>query len=104
MKITPASYVNNFGRAFTTQEKKAYASLLQDARDTLQIKDTSAIVFDFNVPSNKGENVLLSPACASFDMFKNFEQRGKVFCKIVRELEKSENRKIPNKKNKENKI
>lgn len=30
-----------------------------------------------------GYNVLLSPACASFDMFKDFEERGKVFKEIV---------------------
>lgn len=33
-----------------------------------------------------GEIVLLSPACASWDMFKNFEERGDLFKKIVREL------------------
>lgn len=33
-----------------------------------------------------GYNVLLSPACASFDMFKNFEQRGEVFKQIVAHL------------------
>lgn len=32
------------------------------------------------------DSVLLSPACASFDMFKNFEHRGNVFTKIVEEL------------------
>ena len=30
-----------------------------------------------------GWNVLLSPACASFDMFKDFEERGRVFKEIV---------------------
>ena len=36
--------------------------------------------------ADKNENVLLSPACASFDLFKNFEDRGMQFKKAVREL------------------
>lgn len=32
------------------------------------------------------DSVLLSPACASFDMFKNFEHRGQVFMEIVEKL------------------
>ena len=32
-----------------------------------------------------GDNVLLSPACASFDMYRNFEHRGQVFVNAVRE-------------------
>ncbi len=33
-----------------------------------------------------GDTVLLSPACASFDLFENFEDRGRQFKKFVREL------------------
>ena len=36
--------------------------------------------------ANKGEVVLLSPACASFDLFDNFEERGFEFKKAVRSL------------------
>ncbi len=36
--------------------------------------------------ASEGDIVILSPASASFDMFKNFEERGKAFKKAVREL------------------
>ncbi len=34
----------------------------------------------------KGNVVLLSPACASFDLFDNYEQRGRIFKECVRNL------------------
>ena len=36
--------------------------------------------------AKKGETVLLSPACASFDLFKNYEDRGRQFKQAVRNL------------------
>ncbi|MBU2064204.1 MAG: UDP-N-acetylmuramoyl-L-alanine--D-glutamate ligase [Candidatus Omnitrophica bacterium] len=37
--------------------------------------------------SRPGMHILLSPMCASFDMFKNFEERGKVFKQLVYRLQ-----------------
>ena len=36
--------------------------------------------------ANKGDVVLLSPACASFDLFRNYEDRGRQFIEAGREL------------------
>ena len=54
-----------------TEFADSLGSAVQQARDT----------------AGEGWNVLLSPACASFDMFKDYEERGRVFKEIVRELE-----------------
>jgi UDP-N-acetylmuramoylalanine--D-glutamate ligase len=43
-------------------------------------------VFQANQRAHAGDAVLMSPACASFDMFDNYEHRARVFCDAVRKL------------------
>ena len=51
------------------------------------IDDFRDAVLAARASAKQGDIVLLSPACAAFDRFKNFEERGKYFKKIVMELE-----------------
>lgn len=51
--------------------------------NTTSAEDAVKAAYHFAV---KGDTVLLSPACASFDLFKNYEDRGNQFKKAVREL------------------
>ncbi|MFC4632856.1 UDP-N-acetylmuramoyl-L-alanine--D-glutamate ligase [Dokdonia ponticola] len=46
---------------------------------------TEAVKIAYKV-AEKGDNVLLSPACASFDLFENYEDRGRQFKNAVRNL------------------
>lgn len=49
----------------------------------VSLEEAVQLCFEMAYP---GETVLLSPACASFDMFDNFEQRGLAFKQAVKEL------------------
>jgi len=57
--------------------------------EKVEIKDSlEACVRAANQETREGDLVLLSPACASFDMFENYEHRGRVFKQAVEDLQK----------------
>ncbi|MBP9753292.1 MAG: UDP-N-acetylmuramoyl-L-alanine--D-glutamate ligase [Proteobacteria bacterium] len=61
-------------------------SIHYDISNTLENAVLNAFQDAKNHPSSKQKVVLLSPSCASFDQFKNFEERGNVFKDLVLKL------------------
>ncbi|MBR3576408.1 MAG: UDP-N-acetylmuramoyl-L-alanine--D-glutamate ligase [Clostridia bacterium] len=53
---------------------------------TLVCTDFKEAVLTAYKTAREGDIVVLSPACASFDLFKNFEERGNLFKQIVNEI------------------
>ncbi|MEO7800762.1 MAG: cyanophycin synthetase, partial [Ginsengibacter sp.] len=62
---------------------EAFGKQVELIVNTESAKDAVQSAFHF---ANKGDVVLLSPSCASFDLFKNYEDRGKQFKDAVKEL------------------
>jgi UDP-N-acetylmuramoylalanine--D-glutamate ligase len=62
------------------------ATLIGDASEVQFAKTMEEAVHLCDHAAEKGDCVLLSPACASFDMFNHFEHRGDVFTQIVNGL------------------
>lgn len=52
-------------------------------RDATSMKEAVDVAYEL---ARKGDTVLLSPCCASFDLFKNYEDRGDQFKEYVRKL------------------
>jgi UDP-N-acetylmuramoylalanine--D-glutamate ligase len=62
---------------------EAFGNDVEIMVNTDNAKDAVQAAFHF---AEKGDVVLLSPACASFDLFKNYEDRGKQFKDAVKDL------------------
>jgi len=62
---------------------QAFGNMVSTIVNTSTTAEAVHAAFHF---AGKGDVVLLSPACASFDLFKNYEDRGNQFKQVVKEL------------------
>src|SRR3989338_1279206 len=68
------------------EAKKKMASVMNGFRNILNAESFEEAVNEAFDKAEKGDVVLLSPACASFDMFRDYEDRGEQFRKIVESI------------------
>ncbi|MCK5138922.1 MAG: UDP-N-acetylmuramoyl-L-alanine--D-glutamate ligase [Thermodesulfovibrionia bacterium] len=68
------------------EAQKKIADAIGEITETVFVKDIREAVKLSLSKAVAGDVVLLSPGCASFDMFANFEERGKRFKEAVREI------------------
>ena len=65
------------------RDAERLAEALDDAAPLVRVQTLNEAVQRCSELAEAGDAVLLSPACASLDMFKNFEERGRLFAQAV---------------------
>ncbi len=68
------------------RDAEQIAAVIPESVKTEKAVDMKEAVLKATAIAKQGDRVLLSPACASFDMFSGFEERGHVFSQLVREM------------------
>ena len=68
------------------RDAELIAAALGDSVPLVRVKTLDEAVLRCSELAESGDAVLLSPACASLDMFKNFEERGRLFARAVEGL------------------
>ena len=84
-----AAPVRQFARAVVLIGRDAEAIRQALASTGVALLDASSMeraVDLANAQAHAGDAVLMSPACASFDMFRDYAHRARVFCDAVAEL------------------
>ena len=66
--------------------KEIIAKVLGTLTETVLVDNMEAAVLDAHQHAQPGDVVLLSPACSSFDMFRNYAERGRLFKNLVEAL------------------
>lgn len=66
--------------------REIIARALGPLTDTVLVDDLKTAVADAAAHARSGDVVLLSPACSSFDQFRNYAERGEVFKTLVERL------------------
>jgi UDP-N-acetylmuramoylalanine--D-glutamate ligase len=82
-----ARHFGHIRSAYTIGEAgPLFAELLRDSMSVTECGDLATAVRKAADDAQSGETVLLSPACASYDQFPDFEARGNAFKALVRDL------------------